>query len=93
MSIAAFDIIDLRDFYDSMLVLPYTKPLSPKLEVMGFESLLIIYNMGSVTLFALTVLFLMIVMHAIRKRRFHVKIRKILRSIRRIYIIVKYVMP
>ena len=74
MSIAAFDIIDVTDFINSALLLPYTGPLSTKFEEMGFESLFIIYNLGSVTLFALMILFIMILIHATRKNRFHVKV-------------------
>ena len=74
MSIAAFDIIDVTDYINAVLLLPHTEPFSTKFEVMGFESLLIIYNMGSVTLFALMILFLMIMIHVTRKNRFHHRI-------------------
>ena len=47
MSIAAFDIIDVTDFINSALLLPYTGPLSTKFELMGFESLFIIYNIST----------------------------------------------
>ena len=84
MSIAAFDIIETQAFYDTFIVLPYTQPLSIKFETMGFEQLLIIYNLGSVTLFATAFFFLMIVMHKIRNKRYHVLIEKILRPIRKL---------
>ena len=59
-------------------------PLSPKFETMGFEQLLIIYNLGSVTLFAIAFFFLMIVMHKIRNKRYHALIEKFLRPIRKL---------
>ena len=84
MSIAAFDIIETQAFYDTFIVLPYTQPLSIKFETMGFEQLLIIYNLGSVTLFAIAFFFLMLIMHKIRNKRYHVLIEKGLRPIRKL---------
>ena len=74
MSIAAFELVETKGLYDLILDLPITDPLSPNFEAVGFESLFIIYNLGSVTLVALIVSFLMVIMTCIRNTEFDKRI-------------------
>ena len=83
MSIAAFELIETKALYDTILDLPHTEPLSPNYEAVGFESLLIIYNLGSITFFTIAALLLMGIMLSIQDKEFSVKTTKILRPVRR----------
>ena len=66
MKIAAFDIIETDGIYDTILDLPPSKPLSPNFESVGLESIFIIYNMGSITLIALLIPFIMMFVRALK---------------------------
>ena len=73
MKIAAFDVIRTDGLYDQILDLPHTEPLTPNFEAVGFESLLLLYNLGSISLIALALLLTMIGVHVLTyvPTRFH----------------------
>ena len=65
MKIAAFDMINTDGIYDTILDLPPSKPLSPNFEAVGFESIFLIYNMGSITLIIMIIPFMMLFVWAL----------------------------
>ena len=62
MKLAAFDMIPIEFLYDKIFDLPPTEPLSSNFEAVGFESLYIIYNLGSITLITLSIPLLMLIL-------------------------------
>ena len=53
MKIAAFDIIELNDFLDSILQLEPTEPISENFATVGFESRYFLHNLGTLCLIVL----------------------------------------
>ena len=60
MRIAAIDIIPTDTIYDATFDLEPTEPVSINFAAVGLESKWLIYNLGSITLIALFIVFLMI---------------------------------
>ena len=48
MKIAAFDLIEMGDFLDSMLSLDPKPAVSEKYEALGYESVYFLHNVGSI---------------------------------------------
>ena len=48
MRIAAFDIVEIGGFLDNVLSLEPTQPLNENFEAVGFESIYLLNNMGTV---------------------------------------------
>ena len=67
MRIAAIDVIPTDNLYDTLFDLEPTEPLSINFEAVGFESMWLIYNLGSITLFACSIPLLMMLVEATQK--------------------------
>lgn len=50
MSLITLQLVDMDDFFDDIFGLHVVQPLSAQFEVMGYESLYIYKNLGSVVL-------------------------------------------
>ena len=70
MKIAAFEMFQTEKIVDQMLDLPPTEPLTPNFGTVGFESLLLLYNLGSITVIAILVPLVMIVTRVLANFRF-----------------------
>ena len=66
MNIAAFDILPTDYIYDLIFKVDQKEPLSTKFEAMGFESLWLIYNLGSLLLISLSIPLLMAFLPALK---------------------------
>ena len=55
MKIAAFELFPTDTIVDKLFELPTTQPLTPNFGTVGFESLLLLYNLGSLTVIAILV--------------------------------------
>ena len=51
MTIASFDIIPTDDLYASMFKLPESEPINQNFEIIGYESIYFVMNLGSLFIF------------------------------------------
>ena len=75
MRIAAIDVIPTDGLYDTVFNLEPTEPLSINFAAVGFESLWLIYNLGSVTLIACLILALMLLVEPTYKCKSYPRIK------------------
>ena len=71
MNIAAFDILPTDYIYDLIFKVENKEPLSANFEAMGFESLWLIYNLGSLFLISLCIPILIALLPAIKFLSFY----------------------
>ena len=71
MDIAAFDILPTDDIFGLVYKVEHTDPLSANFEAMGFESLWLIYNLGTLFLIALSIPIFMALLPAFKLISFY----------------------
>ena len=68
-SIAAFDFYDTNDVLHEWLEIPPTEPFGDRFEQLGFESKYVLNNMGTMAIFYLVYMLLMIIQKCIHSGR------------------------
>ena len=78
MQIAAFDIIEISDTLDTILSVEPTEPINENFETVGFESIYLLNNMGTLAI-AYLIWFLVAIVAIVLKLFLtcHRKIRKV----------------